>query len=106
MRGGGFCCSLAFTDKLVRPLQCLRGEIGGTEKDDLPKAAGLVHLGTLVSLITSNTLRHSSPHLDSISGLGADTASRFQAAPTRADLYPIDSLRRIRLQGTLRPDYN
>lgn len=65
-----------------------------------------MYLGTLVSLITSNTLRHSSPHLDSISGLGADTASHFQAAPARADLYPINSLRRIRPQGTLRPDHN
>jgi hypothetical protein len=79
--------------------------MGATEKGDLPKSASLIYLGTLVSLITSNRLQHSSPHLDSISGVGADTASRFQAAPACADLYPIDSLRTIRPQGTPRPDH-
>lgn len=79
--------------------------MGATEKGDLPKSAGLIYLGTLVSLMIGNTLQHSSPHLDSISGLGADTASRFQAAPARADLYLIDSLRMIRPRGTPRPDH-
>lgn len=80
--------------------------MGATERGDLPRPAGLIYLGILVSLITGNTLQHSSLHLDSISGLGADTASRFQAAPACADLYPIDSLRMIQPQGTPRPDHN
>lgn len=97
---GRFGYSLENDDKLSGPLWCLRGKMGATEKDDLPKASGLIYLETFITSITSNTLRHSPPHLDSISGLGAFTASSFQAAPGPADLYPIDSLRMIWAMGS------